>query len=208
MLAQGQPLNWQQFYVLILNHGSFLCRSGLLLRQRCHSQVWLDNLQLRPDLLRLLGLDARVDNDVVAGHPVDWGGDLVLVTGLERVDDPEDLGSVTAGRGRVGEDGADDLLGVDDEDGSDGEGDSLLIDVGRILVVDHVVPKGDLSVLVSNDGEVQVAAADLVDVLDPFAVAIDGVGGQADQLDASLCELGLQLGKGSQLSRAHYSSSV
>jgi len=69
-------------------------------------------------------------------------GDLVLVRRLERVDDTEDFCGVAAGRGRVGEDGADLLVGVDDEDGADGEGDALLVDVGRVLVVDPVVGQG------------------------------------------------------------------
>ena len=77
-----------------------------------------------------------MDDDVVTGDPVDGGGDLVLVAGLQRVDDTEDLGGVAAGGGRVGEDGADGLLGVDDEDGADGEGDALGVDVGGVLVVE------------------------------------------------------------------------
>jgi len=60
----------------------------------------------------------------------------VLVASLERVDDSENLGRVTAGRGRIGQDSADLLAGVDDEYGADGEGDSLLVDVGGVLVVD------------------------------------------------------------------------
>jgi hypothetical protein len=62
----------------------------------------------------------------------------VLVAGLQAVDDAQDLGGVAAGRGRVGEDGADGLLGVDDEDAADGEGDALAVDVGGVLVVDPV----------------------------------------------------------------------
>lgn len=60
----------------------------------------------------------------------------MLVASLERVDDSENLGRVTAGRGRIGQDSADLLAGVDDEYGADGEGDSLLVDVGGVLVVD------------------------------------------------------------------------
>lgn len=49
-------------------------------------------------------------------HPVDRGGDLVLVASLERVDDAENLGSVATSGSRVREDSADGLLGVNDED--------------------------------------------------------------------------------------------
>lgn len=60
----------------------------------------------------------------------------MLVAGLEGVDDAEDLGGVAASGGGVGEDGADGLLGVDEEDGADGEGNALGVDVGGVLVVD------------------------------------------------------------------------
>ena len=76
-----------------------------------------------------------MNDDVVAGDPVDGGGDAVLVAGLERVDDPEDLGGVAAGGGGVRKDGADLLGGVDDEDRADGEGDALGVDVRGVLVV-------------------------------------------------------------------------
>jgi len=80
-----------------------------------------------------------VDDDVVTGHPVDGGGDLVLVASLEGVDDAENLDAVAASGSRVGEDGSDNLLGVNDEDRADGKGDALLIHVGGVLVVD---PRG------------------------------------------------------------------
>jgi hypothetical protein len=49
----------------------------------------------------------------------------VLVAGLERVDDAQHLGRVAASGGGVRENGADSLLGVDDENGADGEGNAL-----------------------------------------------------------------------------------
>lgn len=79
-----------------------------------------------------------MDNNVITRDPVNGGGNLVLVAGLEGVDDAKDLGGVAAGRGGVRKDGADGLLGVDDEDGADGEGDALLVDVGGVLVVEPV----------------------------------------------------------------------
>ena len=106
-----------------------LCDGSLLLRERGEAQVGLDDAEVGEELLGLLVLDRRVDNDVVARDPVDWGGDLVLVAGLQRVNDAQDLGAVTAGGGRVRQDSADGLLGVDDKDGADGEGDALGVDV-------------------------------------------------------------------------------
>jgi hypothetical protein len=77
-----------------------------------------------------------VDNNIVSGNPVDWGGNAVLVTSLERVDNAEDLGSVAASRGWVRHDQADSFLWVDDEYGADGECNALGIDIGSILVVE------------------------------------------------------------------------
>lgn len=113
-----------------------LCRSGLLLGERREPEVRLHNLEVWEQLLGLLVVDARVHNDVVAGHPVDGRRDAVLVARLERVDDAEHLGRVAARRGGVREDETDRLLGVDDEDGADGESNALGVDVGRVLVVE------------------------------------------------------------------------
>ena len=113
-----------------------LCDGSLLLRERGEAQVGLDDAEVGEELLGLVVLDAGGDDDVVAGDPVDRGGDLVLVAGLERVEDTEDLGGVAASRGRVGEDETDLLVRVDDEDRADGEGNALLVDIGGVLVVE------------------------------------------------------------------------
>ena len=67
----------------------------------------------------------------------------------------------------------------------------------------HVVEVGDLALLVGNDGEVDARARHLVNVLDPALVAVERVGRQADDLDAALGKLGLDLGHGPELRRAH-----
>jgi hypothetical protein len=108
---------------------------GLLLWERSGSEVWLDDLELGEELLGEVVADRWVHNDIIAWDPVDWGRDAVLVAGLEGVDDAENLGGVAAGGGWVGEDEADGLLWVDDEDGADGEGDALGVAVGDVLVV-------------------------------------------------------------------------
>lgn len=66
----------------------------------------------------------------------------------------------------------------------------------------HVVGKGNLALLVANDGEADVAASDLSNVLDPAIVGLDSVGRETNQLDAALGELGLELGKGAELGGA------
>lgn len=59
-----------------------------------------------------------MDDNIVALLPIDRGGDLVLVTELERIDHSDDLVKRTAGLGRVGDGEADDFLGVNHEDSS------------------------------------------------------------------------------------------
>lgn len=68
----------------------------------------------------------------------------------------------------------------------------------------HVVGVSDLALLVANDGELQVGTGDLIDVLDPTTVALDGVGGKTDELDTTLGELGLKLGKCTKLGGADW----
>jgi len=180
-------------------------RGGLLLWERSESEVWLDDAELWEENLGLLVGNWRGDDDVVSWDPVDWGGDTVLIGGLERVDDTEDLGGVAASGGWVGEDETDSLLWVNDEDGTDGESDALLIDVGGILVINHVVGKSDLTLLVTNDWELEISSGDLIDVLDPSSVRVNGVGGKTNQLDATLGELWLELGESSELGGADWS---
>lgn len=66
----------------------------------------------------------------------------------------------------------------------------------------HVVQVGNLALLVGNDGESDLGAGDLVNVLDPSLVAAERVGRETDQLDAALGELGLELGESTELSGA------
>ena len=113
-----------------------LCDGSLVLGEGGETQVGLDDAEVGEELLGLFILDAGGNDDVVARDPVDRGGDLVLVTGLERVENTEDLGGVPASRGGVGQDEADLLVGVNDEDGTDGESNALLVDVGGVLVVE------------------------------------------------------------------------
>lgn len=60
----------------------------------------------------------------------------MLVASLQRVDDAQHFGGVAASGGRVREDGTDLLVRVDDEDGTNCEGDALLVYVRGVLVVD------------------------------------------------------------------------
>lgn len=123
----------------------------------------------------------------------------MLVGGLESVNDTQNLSGVAASGGRVGQDQTDLLGGVNDEDGTDGQSQALLVNVGGVLVVDHVVEVGDLALRVGDDGELEAGASDLIDVLDPAVVGLDVVGTQTDELDTTLGELGLELGESTEL---------
>ena len=67
----------------------------------------------------------------------------------------------------------------------------------------HVIEESNLPLLVGDDGEVQSVAADLLYIGSPALVAVDGVGREADQLDAALGELGLETGELAQLGGAN-----
>lgn len=66
------------------------------------------------------------------------------------VDDPQDFVKVATSGGRVRNGQTDDLLGVDDEHRSDGERNTLGVNVGSILVVQHIVQGGDLTLLIGD----------------------------------------------------------
>lgn len=66
----------------------------------------------------------------------------------------------------------------------------------------HVVEVGNLALLVGNDGEFDLGAGDILDVVDPALVAAEGVGRETDELDAALLELGLKAGHLAELGGA------
>jgi hypothetical protein len=80
---------------------------------------------LREQGLSLFVLHAGVNDNIITGNPVDWSRNTVLVPGLEGIDNSEDFGGVTSSGCGVGEDEADGLFGVDDEDGTDRESNTL-----------------------------------------------------------------------------------
>ena len=112
-----------------------LSRTCLLLGERGEAKVRLDNLEVWEELLGQLVVHAGVDNHVVTGHPVDRGGDPVLVARLQRVNNTEHLGRVAASGRGIGEYESDGLLGVNDEHRADRESNALGVDVGGILMV-------------------------------------------------------------------------
>lgn len=67
-------------------------------------------------------------------------------------------------------------------------------------MINHVIGKRDRAVRISNDGESQLRAGDLIDILDPVMVGLERVGRQADQLGVTLSELRLKLSESTKLS--------
>ena len=126
----------------------------------------------------------------------------MFVGKLKQVNDTEDLLRVTARAGGVVNNRADDLLEIDEKDGSDGQCHALAVDVDGVLIVDHVVQVSDLSGFVGDDGERKVGFGDIVDVLDPFLVRVEGVGTQTNELDTALGEFRLEFGESTELSSA------
>lgn len=114
---------------------------------------------------------------------------------------------VTTGGGGVGHDQTDLLGGVNDEDGADGQSQALGVNVGGVLVVNHVIGVGDLALGVGDDGELQLGAGGLVaildhlvDILDPAVVALGIVGTETNELSVACGELRLELGESTELS--------
>jgi hypothetical protein len=140
------------------------------------AQVRLQLPNLTELLLCILRRDGRGHYHILSDGPVNGGSDALLVGGLQRINDTQYFGRVSAGRGRVQHGQADLLGGVNDEDGTDGEGDTLLGNVVEIALVDHIVEEGDFAVGIGNDGELDIGVANLVDVFDPFTVGAQVVG--------------------------------
>ncbi|RUP46817.1 hypothetical protein BC936DRAFT_146491 [Jimgerdemannia flammicorona] len=113
----------------------------------------------------------------------------VAVANLQRIDYAQDFVKVASGRGRVRQRESDDLLRVNDEYRPDCEGDTLEIAVGWILVVEHVVERGNVTIRVGDNREVQLYITNIVDVLDPLLVIGEIVGRETDGFDVTLLEL-------------------
>lgn len=100
----------------------------------------------------------------------------MLIPRLQAVHYPQHLRRVPSGARRIAHDQPNRVLRVDDEDAADGKGDALMVHVGGVLVVEHIVEVGYLAGLVTDDGEAEFGAGNLVNVFDPAAMALNGVG--------------------------------
>ena len=143
-------------------------------------------------------------NHIIPRHPVDRGCDLVLISRLQRIHHTQHFSRIATRRSRVGENEANGLLGIDNKHASDGESNALLIDIGGVLVVQHVIHICNLPLLVANDWESQFAARDFIDISDPSAMRFDRICRETDQFDAAFGELRFQFGKSAELRGAYW----
>jgi len=183
----------------LLGSSSFLKGKG------SETEVWLYDAEVREECLSLFVRYLWVDDNIIAWNPIDWGGDTVFVTSLERVDDSQNLSRVPSSRSWVRQDETYDLLWVNNKHRSNGEGNSLGVHIGGVLVIQHVVEISNLSVLVTDDWESQGGTRHLIDVIDPAIVGLNCVCRQANELDISLVEFWLKFCKGTKLSCANWS---
>ena len=84
-------------------------------------------------------------------NPVDGRGNLVFVTRLQRIHHAQHFGRIASSRSGVRKNEANGLFRVDDEDTSDGESDPFLIDIGDILMVQHVIRICHLPLFITNN---------------------------------------------------------
>jgi hypothetical protein len=59
-----------------------------------------------------------------------------------------------------------------DKHGPDGEGQTLLVDIGLILVIEHTVKLRNVSVLITDNWEFKVTTSEVINVLDPSVVGV------------------------------------
>lgn len=130
-----------QFYLLLHPHLSL--DLGI-------AQVRLNLTNFTKLLLSIRSTDRGRHDDIITNAPVDRGSYTFLITGLEGVDDPQDLSGVSARGGGVHHGQADLLARVDNEHGANSKCDFLLSDT---ILVDHVVEEGNSAVGIGDDGE-------------------------------------------------------
>ena len=99
-------------------------------------------------------------------NPINRRRNPLPIARLQTIHHPQHLRRIPARARRIAQYQTDGLFGIDDEDGADGEGDALLVDVGGVLVIEHVVQVGDFALLVPDDGEFEGRGGDFVDVFD------------------------------------------
>ncbi len=141
-----------------------------------------------------LGIGEReVDDDLITGRPVSRCSDGVLGGELAGVNGPEDLVEVAPARGGIRHHQRNRLVGLDNEDGTNGQGEAGLVTIGLVEDADGrgMVPLG-----IAEERDLHLGARSCLDVLDPGSVRVGIVAGEAANLDAALFPLGIEAGGG------------
>ncbi len=104
----------------------------------------------REQLIGLLITHPRMNDHVGAILPINRCRDLMFISQLKRVDNAKDLIERTSDLSRVRHGETNDLFGVDDKDGSNGEGLTFRIDVCGVDGIEHVIQGGNLAIRVRD----------------------------------------------------------
>src|SRR5262249_17944761 len=149
--------------------------------------------------------DRTCDDHILAVLPVHRRRHLVLGGELQRVDHAQHLVEISAGGHRIDQNELDLLVRADDEDvayglvvGGRGRRRGAGHGGGK-----HAVKLRHLEVGVGDYRVVGGNTLRLLDVAGPAVMAAERVDGQADDLDAALVELGLDLGHVAEFGGAH-----
>jgi hypothetical protein len=170
-------------------HGRTFCQK--LLRLRRGAEVRLHGFVAGENLVGIFVRHSTGDDDVLTLLPVGWRCDFMLRGQLDGVEYADDFVEVAASGHGVRDLKLDALVGANDKDGANGRvvgGGAAFAGLAGIGWK-HVVELGDGEGGVADEGVIDLEATDVLDVLAPLSVAVDGVDGEADDLCAALREL-------------------
>ncbi len=143
---------------------------------------------------RRSGFGGRHD-DLVTGFPPLGRSHAVLIAGLQRFQQPQELRNGAAVAHRVVNHGPQNAIRINDERGANGGG----VTCAR---VDHAVGLGHLHFQILDDRERNLDAPVFLDVTHPGDVRMDAVNGQTQQLAVPFGEFRCRLGEGHELGGA------
>jgi len=145
------------------------------------------NLVLGEQSLGFLALDTGMNDNVVTGLPIDRSSDSVLITQLDCVDYPYNLIEIPSCNGGVVQFEPDLFGGIDYEHCPDGKRETRsAINVGSILIIEHVVEVGNTTVTVGDDRILNIGFTVFIDIFDPLVVIVQVIRADTDNLDVPL----------------------
>jgi len=178
--------------------------ANLLRLCRC-AQVGLHGFVARKNFVGVFVGNGTCDDDIVTLLPIGGSCDLVLRSELYGVQHADDFVEVAAGGHGVSDLQLDALVRADDKDRAHRGvvGGSAALAGIACVAREHVVELRDGEGWVADERVIDLVATDVLNVLFPFAVALDGVDGEPDDLSATLCKLLFEPGDGSEFGGAN-----